>query len=78
MVRLLLLAGCGCLVVMAMTHLAEALHLLPGMPTAAMRLLRLSPVLLRDWARRSFAAPAPPVVDPIEEGPLPEESGSAD
>ena len=31
LVRLLLLAGCGCLAVMAMTHLAEALHLLPGM-----------------------------------------------
>jgi capsular polysaccharide export protein len=51
---------------------------LPGMPTAVLRLLRLSPVLLRDWARRLLAARAPPVVDPIEEGPLPEESGSAD
>ena len=30
-VRLLLLAGCGCLAVMAMTHVAEGLHLLPGM-----------------------------------------------
>jgi hypothetical protein len=51
---------------------------LPGMPTAVFRLLRLSPVLLRDWARKSLAAPPPPVVDPLEEGPLPEESGSAD
>jgi capsular polysaccharide export protein len=51
---------------------------LPGMPTAMLRLLRLSPALLRDWARRSLAAPAEPAVDPIEEGPLPEESGSAD
>src|SRR5439155_10392170 len=50
---------------------------LPGMPTAVFRLVRLSPVLLRDWLRRSFAAPVEPVVDPIEEGPLPEESGSA-
>jgi len=31
LVRLLLLVGCACLAVMAMTHLAEALHLLPGM-----------------------------------------------
>ena len=31
LVRLLLLAGCYCLAVMAMTHAAEALHLLPGM-----------------------------------------------
>ena len=30
-VRLLLLAGCGCLAVMVMTHAAEAFHLLPGM-----------------------------------------------
>jgi NAD(P)-dependent dehydrogenase (short-subunit alcohol dehydrogenase family) len=51
---------------------------LPGMPTAMLRLLRLSPALLRDWARRSLAAPAEPAVDPIEEGPLPEESGGAD
>ena len=51
---------------------------LPGAPTATLRLLRLSPVLLRDWMRRSLAAPAEPAVDPIEEGPLPEESGSAD
>jgi hypothetical protein len=31
LVRLLLLAGCACVAVMAMTHVAEALHLLPGM-----------------------------------------------
>jgi len=31
LVRLLLLAGCGCLIVMLLTHVAEALHLLPGM-----------------------------------------------
>ena len=31
LVRFLLLAGCCCLAVMAMTHVAEALHLLPGM-----------------------------------------------
>ncbi len=31
MARLLVLAGCACLVVMALTHVAEALHLLPGM-----------------------------------------------
>ena len=51
---------------------------LPGAPTAAMRLLRLSPFLLRDWVRKSLADPVQPAVDPIEEGPLPEESGSAD
>ena len=27
----LLLAGCGCLVVMVLTHVAEGLHFLPGM-----------------------------------------------
>jgi hypothetical protein len=30
-VRFFLLAGCGCLVVMALTHVAEAMHWLPGM-----------------------------------------------
>lgn len=30
-VRLLLLAGCGCLVVVALTHVAEAMHWLSGM-----------------------------------------------
>ena len=30
-VRLLVLAGYGCLGVMILTHVAEALHLLPGM-----------------------------------------------
>ena len=29
--RLLALAGCGCLVVVVLTHIAEKLHLLPGM-----------------------------------------------
>ena len=29
--RLLILAGCGCLVVMVLTHIAEALNFLPGM-----------------------------------------------
>jgi len=31
MTRFLLLAGCGCLIMMLLTHFAEALHLLPGM-----------------------------------------------
>src|SRR5882724_8733894 len=31
MTRFLLLAGCGCLIIMVLTHVAEALHLLPGM-----------------------------------------------
>jgi hypothetical protein len=30
-VRLFLLAGCGCLTVVALTHVAEAMHWLPGM-----------------------------------------------
>jgi len=29
--RLLILAGCGCLVVVALTHVAEALQILPAM-----------------------------------------------
>jgi hypothetical protein len=31
MVRLLLLAGCGCLIVVVLTHAVERLQLLPGM-----------------------------------------------
>jgi hypothetical protein len=31
MVRLLGLAGCGCLALMLLTHVAERLHVLPGM-----------------------------------------------
>jgi hypothetical protein len=31
LVRLLLWAGCACLIVMALTHVAERLHILPGM-----------------------------------------------
>jgi hypothetical protein len=31
LVRLLLSAGCACLIVMALTHVAERLHILPGM-----------------------------------------------
>jgi hypothetical protein len=30
-VRLLLLAGCGCLAAVVLTHVAERLHWLPGM-----------------------------------------------
>jgi hypothetical protein len=29
--RLLVLAGCACLLVVVLTHIAECLHLLPGM-----------------------------------------------
>jgi hypothetical protein len=31
LVRLLVLAGCGCLVVVVLAHVAERLHVLPGM-----------------------------------------------
>ena len=29
--RLLLASGCGCLIIMALTHVAERMHLLPNM-----------------------------------------------
>lgn len=30
-VRLLILAGCGCLLIVVLTHIAERLHVLPSM-----------------------------------------------
>jgi len=56
----------------------RAMIALPGPLTAMRRAVRFSPTLARRWARSALVSHAEPAVDPIEKGPLPEESGSAD
>ena len=51
---------------------------LPGPLAAARRVVRLSPALFRRWVRNTLLSCDEPVADPIDEGPLPEKSGSAD
>ena len=49
---------------------------LPGVGTALLRTLRLSPALLRDRMRERLATQAEPIADPVAEEPLPEQAAS--